>query len=112
VLPVNGLAMIDVFVVGNWIEAAVWMLIAFGLVVQSFRVAPQLRRIQRVLAMAFLLFGVSDIVETQTGAWWRPPWLLAWKAICLATIVVGLWVWIRRANQAGTEQGDHDSQSE
>jgi hypothetical protein len=28
-------------------------------------------------------FGLSDLVESQTGAWWTPWWLFAWKALCV-----------------------------
>lgn len=34
-------------------------------------------------AFVFLAFGLSDLVETQTGAWWKPWWLFAWKALCV-----------------------------
>ena len=40
-----------------------------------------------VAGIAFLLFGCSDIVEVRTGAWWRPWWLLAWKAGCILTLL-------------------------
>lgn len=71
------------FAVGNYVEAALW--IAIGL---AFGVAALVRRgIHRrrceEAAVVFLLFGLSDIVEVQTGAWWRPWWLLIWKAACV-----------------------------
>ena len=34
--------------------------------------------------MSFFAFGISDFVEIHTGAWYRPWWLLAWKATCVA----------------------------
>ena len=40
-----------------------------------------------LLAATFVLFGLSDVVELQTGAWWSPWWLLVWKAICIAILV-------------------------
>ncbi len=40
-----------------------------------------------LLAATFVLFGLSDVVELQTGAWWRPWWLLVWKATCIAVLV-------------------------
>ena len=75
------------FVWGNVAEACLWI----GLAVLALR-----RRVGQWsigLAAALTLFGVSDLVETQTGAWYDPPWLLAWKAICvLALIVCGVGV--------------------
>lgn len=35
-------------------------------------------------AVTFAAFGLSDVVEVQTGAWYRPWWLFAWKAACVA----------------------------
>jgi hypothetical protein len=40
-----------------------------------------------LLAGLLVTFGVSDIVETHTGAWFRPWWMLLWKAVNLAGIV-------------------------
>jgi hypothetical protein len=31
--------------------------------------------------------GASDIVESRTGAWWRPWWLFAWKAVCVIALL-------------------------
>jgi hypothetical protein len=51
----------------------------------------------RGLAVALLAFGVSDLVETRTGAWYDPPWLLAWKAACVIAIgVLGVAVYRHR----------------
>jgi hypothetical protein len=33
--------------------------------------------------MCFVVFGVSDVIEAQTGAWWHPWWLFAMKALCV-----------------------------
>jgi len=38
-------------------------------------------------AVAFLAFAGTDLVEMQTGAWWRPWWLLVWKAACVGVLV-------------------------
>ncbi|NET74529.1 MAG: hypothetical protein F6K62_27615 [Sphaerospermopsis sp. SIO1G2] len=43
------------------------------------------------LFLAFVGFGISDFLEIQTGAWWRPWWLFTLKAICLVSIVWLLW---------------------
>jgi len=77
---------------GNYIEAAVWMLMAVIGGVYAFNAAGTSRRRWRLVATTLLLFALSDVVEAQTGAWWRPWWLLAWKALCL---VVFAWVIIQ-----------------
>ncbi|WP_131818302.1 hypothetical protein [Planctopirus hydrillae] len=43
-------------------------------------------RLRRWMAIALVLFGLSDAVEIWSGAWWRPWWLLASKAACVITI--------------------------
>jgi hypothetical protein len=72
---------------GNLIEGIFWSGIGLGFVISM--VAPAARGDKAVAAAAFVLFGLSDFVEMQTGAWWSPRWLLAWKAACLA-LMVGL----------------------
>jgi hypothetical protein len=42
-------------------------------------------------AIAFAAFGISDVVEVQTGAWRRPWWLLTWEAACVV-IFLGLYI--------------------
>ena len=49
------------------------------------------------LVLALLVFGCTDGIEAQTGAWWRPWWLLVAKVACAACIAHGLWRWLRRA---------------
>ncbi|MCA8992114.1 MAG: hypothetical protein KDA88_09055 [Planctomycetaceae bacterium] len=50
-----------------------------------------MRRLTRILAIAFLLFSVSDVIEIQTGAWWKPIWLMLLKGSCIAIFAWGLW---------------------
>lgn len=47
------------------------------------------------LPLAFLAFGISDLVEEGTGAWWRPLWLLLLKSGCIAVFGHGLWEHLR-----------------
>lgn len=90
---------------GNILEASLWGVIAFCLLAASFG-KPQYRKSLLVAALAFLLFGLSDLVEISTGAWWRPWWLLVWKAVCLGTLFV-LWILYRRSkrSQNQTDRG-------
>jgi hypothetical protein len=43
---------------------------------------------QFFLAVFLTGFGISDIVEIFTGAWWKPASLLLMKAACLAGLVI------------------------
>ncbi|HYO10163.1 MAG TPA: hypothetical protein VER17_14430 [Tepidisphaeraceae bacterium] len=83
------LAAIDpTFVLVNRLEAGLWIAIAVILGIASAYLRGAERRDAIVAAVAFTFFGLSDIVETRTGAWWRPWWLLAWKAACVVAFVV------------------------
>ena len=74
------------FVTANYIEAGLWTLIGAG-----FFLYAGLKRgsaTSRVTASAFLIFALCDVIETRTGAWWRPWWLLAMKGSCLTVLLV------------------------
>ena len=64
-------------------------------------------------AATLTLFGLSDIVEIQTGAWWQPWWLLVWKGACISGLVLLLWIWYsnhtaneKKAIQERTDTGE------
>lgn len=84
----------------NYAEAVLWMAIGTVVILRTKR-RGGVRRLHWVLATALLLFGVSDLVEANTGAWWRPPWLLVWKGGCL---VVFLAVFLLFRKQRRTER--------
>ena len=84
---------------GNFIEAATWIGIAITLLVFSFKVASDARLLQ-VLSASFAAFGISDLIEIQTGAWWRPAWLLALKAACVLSFSGCLWHHLRSRKRA------------
>lgn len=77
-------------------EAALWMVIAVVLVV---RLRPPGRLSQTawrwLLPLAFALFGLSDLIESRTGAWWHPWWLLVLKSACVFCFLLA-WLRLRR----------------
>src|SRR2546430_2120329 len=60
----------------NYLEACLWSAIGVGFFVRAVTQRAQ-RGDTIIAAIAFVLFASSDVVEAQTGAWWRPWWLLA-----------------------------------
>ena len=74
---------------GNLVEAAFWMLVAVLILVKAIRALVPLRRIFFILSVAFFAVGISDIIESQTGAWWKPFWLLLMKTGCIAVLLFG-----------------------
>lgn len=89
--------------IGNLLEAMVWLTISAVLVARSTRVRGH-AGLLRILAATFAVFGLSDLIEIQSGAWWRPAWLLAVKAICILSFGVCLTHYLR--TKPPTAEGD------
>jgi hypothetical protein len=72
----------------NATEAVFWIALAvltalFGRGTRGFT-----SRTQAATVVFLAAFGVSDIIELYTGAWWEPPALLVFKALCLTGLVL------------------------
>jgi hypothetical protein len=88
---------------GNLIEAGVWFFLGLVLLLHASRSPKRLRSILFVLTTTLILFGVSDLVESRTGAWWTPWWLFVWKAICVIALLLGFlryYALVRRERQS------------
>ncbi|HNO77135.1 MAG TPA: hypothetical protein PKN33_03660 [Phycisphaerae bacterium] len=75
------------FKTANFVEAGVWIAIGIAFACFALTKSPFHKR-AFAAAIVFVLFGVSDVVETQTGAWWRPWWLLCWKGLCILSMLM------------------------
>ncbi|MFQ5489368.1 MAG: hypothetical protein ACE5GE_01495 [Phycisphaerae bacterium] len=75
------------FQTANYLEAALWCVIGLGCAFVGRHRAGRVRRRLFMAVPLFLLFGLSDVVEVYTGAWWHPWWLLVWKACCIAGLL-------------------------
>lgn len=71
----------------NLLEAGLWITVAVVSAAMGIRRPGRVRKRCLVLAATMFAFGASDVVETQTGAWWRPWWLFVWKAACVAVLL-------------------------
>lgn len=71
----------------NYVEAVLWFVIALTVFLKSRAATHELRTLAVIVSVSFALFGVSDLVEASTGAWWRPLWLLGLKAFCVLSFV-------------------------
>ena len=87
------------FVLINRLEAALWITIALAMALAATRRSGAVRVDCIAASLAFALFCVSDIVETTTGAWWRPWWLLAWKSACVLAFLVLLVRHVKRTRR-------------
>jgi hypothetical protein len=85
----------NLFRTGNYAEAVLWLLIATAFGVFATKRGGLARRRCAMAVPVFFLFGMSDVVEVHTGAWWHPWWLFAWKALCIASMLWLLWDYLR-----------------
>ena len=73
----------------NFYEAFIWFFVAgISLVYAVTKNDPLQRRLFLFSVPVWVAFGISDFVEIQTGGWWKPWWMLAWKGVCLISIIV------------------------
>ena len=93
----------------NYAEAVFWWAFSVVFFVRAWRSEARWKKDQLLLALAFGGFGLSDWIEVATGAWWRPWWLLAPKAICLLTIIRCLWN-LRDAPGANRKNSDKETE--
>jgi hypothetical protein len=71
----------------NVLELIGWPSLGILVARRSLGAAPHWRRLGRFAAIVLILFGLSDAVELYTKTWWKPWWLLAWKAICINVLI-------------------------
>ncbi len=69
----------------NLYEAILWFVISIALLYTAiFDKSKNLYKINLIVsAVLFFFFGISDLIEMQTGAWWRPVGLLILKGACV-----------------------------
>ncbi|RJQ36864.1 hypothetical protein C4552_03175 [Candidatus Parcubacteria bacterium] len=85
----------DSFTRFNFIEGSVWIVFSAISWIASDLVPKHYRRFAWIAALTFVLFGISDLLEIRTGAFFLTPWLFALKIICVATLAA-LVVWYIR----------------
>jgi hypothetical protein len=76
-----------IFVIFNLCEGLLWSGIGIGFAVALSR-KRQNPDLMLATALLFLAFGISDFVEITTGGWYKPWWLMLWKASCLVGFAV------------------------
>lgn len=75
----------------NALEAVWWLVLAALAAALGRRARGVTRGRQWALVIFLAAFGVSDVIEVFTGAWWSPPALLVLKAICLFGLIGAAW---------------------
>lgn len=73
----------------NVFETILWTVLGIGCLILALSSgAPGFGRRLVLMALFFWLFAASEVVETQTGAWWKPWWLAVWKGGCIAVLLL------------------------
>jgi len=89
----------DIVAKFNLYEAILWFVISIiflGFGVYKKNIVAQ-KKTFLFLSVIFVLFGISDLIEMKTGAWWKPTWLLAMKAFCITSIAIGVFFLYKKA---------------
>lgn len=74
----------------NAVEAVWWIALAILIASNDLDIAALRGWPQCVLVIALLTFGISDIIEIKTGAWWRPTSLMVLKLACIAAFIIAV----------------------
>ncbi len=102
-----------VFAIFNICEGMLWLAIAAGVLIVLWR-KRQEAGLMLALAALFATFGLSDWVEIRTGGWYKPWWMLMWKAsnlVGLAIVLLLLRQRDRKAFKAQAEESGRESHS-
>jgi hypothetical protein len=78
----------DIVASFNAAEAILWFTFEALTLAYAKSVRGMTPRLKTAFVIAFIASAFSDIIETTTGAWWRPPELLALKAAALSVIII------------------------
>ena len=76
----------DALAIFNSFEAVFWISVGSVVWTKSQQTGRH-RQLGRIATLWFILFGISDIFEVFSGAWWRPWPLLVLKAACVIALV-------------------------
>lgn len=75
-------------IVFNFCESILWISFGCTMFVVTVKSALKRPKVLYVAAITFVVFGISDIIEIYTGAWWQPLWLLIMKVSCIVSFIV------------------------
>ncbi|MBC87228.1 MAG: hypothetical protein CL677_08620 [Bdellovibrionaceae bacterium] len=78
----------------NFFEGLLWLVVGIVILqLKSRKSVEPIRRIFIPFAISFFIFGVSDFIEMHTGAWYKPWWLFAMKAVCVTSFIYCFRIW-------------------
>lgn len=90
-------------------EAVWWFLTAAFVAIYWRHWRGLTPRLRDALVVFLIAFGISDLIEIRTGAWWMPVSLLVFKGVCLIGLIgcgaILLW---RRRRHAPQDRREED----
>ncbi len=99
----------QIFTIFNTVEAVLWFFMALYIFYQLLKEGRKGKyfKILAVAGTTFIAFGLSDLIELQTGAWWRPLGLLVLKAGCLCVFFLCYLAYRRIKKEASSHRTSH-----
>ena len=80
----------------NHLEVFIWTILGVFCFAIGCTKPRRERKLFFIAAIDLIIFGISDYFEAKTGnVWWRPWWLLLWKASCIA-VMLGIFTIVLR----------------
>lgn len=76
----------------NYCEAGLWFTISLMVFLRRKNPNLTITKLAIQTSISFFFFGISDLIEANTGAWWQPWWLLVLKVLCILSFV---YCWIK-----------------
>jgi hypothetical protein len=73
----------------NFFEALLWAVVGLVFAWRACK-KTKYRGLQIGASVSFLLFGITDLIEMRTGAWYTPWTLFAFKAACVLSFLIHL----------------------
>lgn len=83
----------------NLIEALIWFSISVKFATLAIKNATALKRAFIVFSLTMFLFGISDLIELFTRAWYKPVGLFLLKASCVVSIAYCVFVFFRNRKE-------------
>ncbi|MEA1925635.1 MAG: hypothetical protein U9M90_00110 [Patescibacteria group bacterium] len=76
----------------NFIEGIYWLFLGIFVLTLLKIIPRKYKKLALFTSLILVLFGITDFIEINTGAYWMPWWLLIWNIFCISGLILSL-VW-------------------
>ena len=74
----------------NFIEGIYWLFLGIFTLTLSKIIPRKYKKLALFTSLILILFGITDFIEINTGAYWIPRWLLVWNMFCISGLILSL----------------------